>query len=140
MIDIIGTLRQIFRRANQIFDLSNSILVLTETGGTLTADGMVQDVIIMDPPMGSFNATKLKVDMSNMTWGDSVILNWYERLSSGGAWVRKDRMQFDGPQDVMPDSPEKNIELEPNRFGVWITLQQTAGTNRVFSWEWLYEV
>ena len=140
MIDLIGTIRQIFRRANQIFDLSNAELVLTETGGTLTADGTVQDVIIMDPPMGSFKATKLKVDMSNMTWGDTVELRWYERISDGGTWILKDRMEFSGPQDVIPDSPEKNIELEPNRFGIWITLEQTAGTYRAFPWEWLYEV
>lgn len=90
--------------------------------------------------MGSFKASKLKISLSNMDWGDTVIIRWLERLSSGGVWDLKDRMDFSGPQDVVPDSPEKNIELEPNRFGIWITLQQTAGTYRDFTWEWFYEV
>lgn len=139
MIDIIGTLRHVYRRVNQLFEFAAAQLRLTETGGVLTADGTAQTVIVMDPPMGSFKASKLKVSLSNMDWGDTVILRWFERLSDGGVWDLKDRMEFSGPQDVVPDSPEKNIELEPNRFGIWITLQQTAGTYRNFAWEWFYE-
>lgn len=139
MIDIIGTLRHLYRRVNQIFDFSSAALRLTETGGSLTADGTEQNVVIINTPLGNFKALKLRVDMSNMTWGDVTTIRWYERLVSGGDLTLKDRMTFEGPQTVVPDSPVKDIEMEPNRFGVWITLRQTAGTNRVYPWEWMYE-
>ncbi len=51
----------------------------------------------------------------------------------------EDEKDFNGPQNVLPDSPIKNIELEPNRFGVRVTIRQTAGTYRAYPWEYLAE-
>lgn len=140
MIDKIGVLRWIRNRVEQIFEIVGSILRLTETGGSLTADGTEQTVIIIDTPLGVFDPRKVKIDMSNMTWGDTTILRWYERLQSGGALILKDEDRFEGPQDTLPDSPITNIELEPNRFGIQITLEQIAGVNRIYPWEFLYKV
>ena len=140
MIDIIGTLRQIWRRANQIFNLSNAILVLTETGGTLTADGTEQTVCLIDTPLRAFKPLKVKIDCTDMTWGDTTIIRWYERIDDGGNLRLKDEEHLDGPQNVWPLSVMKNIELEPNRFGFQISLEQTAGTNRDYMWELLTDV
>lgn len=137
MIDIIGSIRHIYRRVNQLFDFSSATLRLTETGGSLTADGTEQTVAIIDVPMGSFKPLKMKIDMSNMDWGDSTVVKWYERLIDGGGLIEKDEERFDGPQNIMPLSPVKNIELEPNRFGMRVSLQQIAGTNRAYPWEFL---
>jgi len=89
----------------------------------------------VEAPMAVFKPTKIKVDCSNMNWGDSTILRWYERMAGGGGYVQKDELQLDDLQTI----PLKNIELEPNRHGVRITLQQTAGVNRAYPWEYLWE-
>jgi len=121
---------------NLISALVNATLVLKETGGTLTADGTEQVLVIADPPMGNFKPTKIKVDCTNMAWGDSIILRWYERITGApGAWIKKDELQLDDVQ--VP--PLKNIELEPNRHGIKVTLQQIAGVNRNYLWEYLWE-
>ena len=76
MIDAIGVLRWIRNRVEQIFDIVGAILRLTETGGTLTADGTEQTVCIIDTPLGAFKPLKVKVDCTNMTWGDTTIIRW----------------------------------------------------------------
>lgn len=137
MIDKIGLLRWVRARVNHLFDIANAQLRLTETGGSITADGTEQTVAIIDVPTGSFKPLKMKIDMTNMDWGDSTVVKWYERLVDGGGLVEKDEERFDGPQNIMPLSPVKNIELEPNRFGIRVSLQQVAGTNRAYPWEFL---
>lgn len=118
-----------------IFDLANATLRLQETYDSLTADGTEQTIYQNNAPLGVFDPRKIKVDMNNMAVGDIVVLRWYERISSGGGLIQKDEMTFNGVQDP----PLINIELEPNRYGFRVSLQQTAGTNRVFPWEYLYE-
>ena len=120
---------------NLIFDMVSAILRLQETYDSLTADGTEQTVYQNNNPLGVFDPRKIKIDMGNMAVGDTVVLRWYERISSGGALVQKDEMIFDDVQDP----PLVNIELEPNRYGFRATLEQTAGVNRVFPWEYLYE-
>lgn len=135
MINLIGTLRAIHRRVNQIFSLMNAMLTLKETGGTLMADGTEQVLVVVDPPMGTFKPTKIKVDCTNMAWGDSTTLRWYERIEGSGGWIKKDELQLDDVQ--IP--PLRNIELEPNRHGIQVTLQQIAGVNCAYLWEYLWE-
>lgn len=138
---VVGGLSNIKKKVNLIFDIVNSILKLTETGGTLTATGAEQTVYINDDPMGVYEPRKVKVDCTNMAWGDAVILRWYERLDGTGALVQKDEWRLEDVQDAdLGKPPVKNIELEPNRFGIQVTLQQVAGTNRDFPWEVFYEI
>jgi len=118
------------------FDLVNAIFKLTETGGDLTATALEQTVYINNTPLGVFAPKKVKIDCTNMAWGDTVVIRWYERIVSGGDLVLKDVFTLNDVQT----SPIKNVELEPNRFGVQVTLQQPAGVGRVFPWEVLYEV
>lgn len=132
---VVGGLTALGKQLDLIFALVNAILVLNETGGTLTADGTEQNLVIVDPPMGNFKPAKVKVDCTNMAWGDSIILRWYERIEGSGGWIQKDEMQLDNVQ--VP--PLVNTELEPNRHGVRITLEQTAGTLRDYTWEYLFE-
>lgn len=141
MIDLIGRMNDVRHRANQIFDLITSILRLNETGGSYTPAALntEYDMVIIDVPLGSFKPLKVKVDMTNMAWGDTTTIKWYERISSMGNYIEKDEEKFDGPQNIVPLSPMKNIHLEPNRFGFKITIEQTAGTLRAYPWELLYD-
>lgn len=130
----------VHEKINLILAIVNAILKLTETGGTLTADGTEQTIYINETPMGVYEPRKVKIDCSNMAWGDVVILRWYERLNATGDLVLKDEWRLEDVQDAdLGKPPIKNIELEPNRFGVHVTLQQTAGA-KVFPWEMFMEV
>ena len=142
MIDIIGTLRHVYRRVNQLFDFGTAHFRLNETGGSYTPAALntEYDMVIINTPLGAFKPLKVKIDTTNMTWGDITIIKWYERIASGGGWLEKDEEEFDGPQDIVPLSPMKNIHLEPNRFGFRVTLTQTAGVPRDYGWELLYDV
>ena len=132
---VVGGIAAIIKKLDLVFDIVNAILTLKETGGTLTADGTEQVLVQVEAPLGVFKPTKVKLDCSNMDWGDSTVIRWYERIAGGGGYVQKDELQLDDIQVV----PLKNIELEPNRHGVRATLQQIAGTNRDYNWEYLFE-
>jgi len=125
-----------------IFNIVNAIFKMNETGGTLTADGAEQNIYISDSPMGVFEPRVVKVDCTNMAWGDAVILRWYERLNATGGLVQKDEFRLEDVQAAdLGTPPIKNIELEPNRFGIQVTLQQVAGAAyRDFVFEIFYEV
>lgn len=118
-----------------IFDIVNAQFKLQETGGTLTADGTEQVLVQVDAPMGVFEPLKINLNCTNMAWGDHIILRWYERIAGGTAYVQKDELRIDDFQVI----PLKPIELQPNRHGVRVTLQQIAGTNRAYTWEYLWE-
>jgi len=118
-----------------ISDAIDALSVLSETGGTLTADGTEQNVVIVDAPASVFIPRKTLIDLSNMAAGDTTVIRVYYRIKSGGNYVLKDEVTYNGP--VTPALI--NVELEPNRFGFKVTLEQTAGTNRDYDWEYLYE-
>jgi len=138
-IDFIGRIRWIWIRANQIFALVNSILVLTETGGTLTADGAVQTVCINETPLGVFKPKKVMIDCSNMALLDVTTVRVYKRIIAGGALTLVDEEEYSGPQDIALLTPMKVIDLGENRFGFSVTLEQSAGTNRDYVWEYIYK-
>ena len=115
--------------------VTDSTPVLTETGGTLTSDGTEQDIYINNAPAGVFRPICVKIDFTNVTVTETVVLREYYRIVDGGNLIRQDEATIVG----IPENRLINIELEPNRFGVEVTLELTAGTNRDFDWEVFYE-
>ena len=126
MIDIIGTLRHIKQRVDNLFAMVNAILTLTETGGTVTTTGPgTEDVIYINAaPAGVFEPAVVQIDFTNQTAAETVVVRVYYRINpTVVAMVLKDEVAFVGLQD-----PElKNVDLEPNRFGVQVTIENTAG-------------
>lgn len=122
------------QRLIDIFNIVNALLLLTETGGTLTADGTEQTIYINNAPAGVFEPVKVQVDCTNMAAGDVTVLRSYFRVAAGGNLIKKDEVTLNGAQDPAL----KNVELEPNRYGVQVTLEQTAGTNRDYDWAVFY--
>ena len=119
------------QRLIDIFNIVNALLLDAETGGTLTADGTEQTVYINNTPAGIFEPLIVNIDCTNMAAGDVTVLRVYYRIAAGGNLIEKDEVTLNGAQD--PDL--KNIILEPNRYGVQVTLEQTAGVNRDYDWE-----
>lgn len=135
MIDIIGTLRLLYRRVNQLFDFAVAHLQLTETGGTLTSDGTEQTIYENNNPMGVYKPVKVQIDFTNQTGLETTVVRTYYRIESGGAYVGKDKRTFEGGMDAgMDENNLVNIELEPNRFGVRVTLERTAGGAQNYPW------
>jgi len=110
--------------------------VLEETGGTLTTDGTEQDLYINTAPAGIFRPVCVKIDFTNHTAGETVVLRTYYRIAPGGALIEQDAVTYAGVQDPLLI----NIDLEPNRYGISVTIEKTIGTNRAYDWESLYEV
>ena len=120
-----------------VFGLVNAELVLTETGGTvtLTAPGTEDNVYINDAPAGEFYPRKVVVDLSDLAGGEVATIRTRYRIKDGGtARIKGAPVIFAGVQA----EPMKNVELEPNRFGIAVTIEGTTGV--VVDWEVHYEV
>ena len=122
------------QRLLDIFNIVNALLVTTETGGTLTTDGSEQDVYINNAPAGVYEPLKVQIDFTNQTITEVAVVRTYYRIISGGNLILKDTKTFTGAQDPAL----KNIKLEPNRFGVWVSLEMTAGGPIDLDWTVFY--
>lgn len=75
------------------------------------------------------------IDLENMTDDNALIVRVYYRMWAGGDW-----RQFAGQLLKGNDGGLVNgnklvaIPLIPNQYGVKITIQQAAGTNRSYDW------
>ena len=118
-----------------ILAVANSLAVLEETGAALTTDGTEQNVYVNEAPAGVFRPMCVKLDCTNQTATETVVIRTYYRVAPAGAYVLQDTLTYVG---VI--SPELlNIDLEPNRYGIRVTLELTAGTNREYVWEVCYK-
>ena len=127
---------QVHTAVDAIQAMTDSMPILTETGGTLTSDGTVQTVYINNAPDGVYKPICIKVDFTDHTVTETVVLRESYRIVDGGDLILQDVLPFVGLV-----SPELiKIGLDPNRFGIEVTLEKTAGTNRDYDWEIFYEV
>lgn len=116
------------------YDLLDSILDLTRTADTLTADGTEQNVYINDAPSSLFKPLKILIDTTNMALNDDITIKIYYRLKDGGNPILATDEDFSDAQTI----PLKIYDLQPNLYGIKVTLEQTAGTNRTYDWECYY--
>lgn len=137
MIDLIGTLRWIKTRVDHIFALVNAMLTLQNTGGTISTVVLDNeyDLYRVDPPMGVFKFLKVQIDFTHQTAAETVVVKVYYRITGGLGLIQKDERQFVGVQFPLL----KNIELEPNREGVQVTLTRIAGGTQDYHWAAFYE-
>ena len=127
--------------ADQIKAKIDAMLVLSSTGGTITADGTEQTLVIFNEPLGTFAPRVLFIDLDNMVFGDTIIIRIYYRLSDGGTLKLWDSQTFTGIDGGLVNLAKiLDVNLHPNRHGFQVTLQQTAGANRAYIWEFICEV
>ena len=138
---LVRLVRGILARVIQIFNAVNAILTLTETGGTLTATGAEQNIYINNSPAGEFEPRVVMVDLDLMQAGDTTVFRVYYRLNAAGGLQLYDYVQYAGADGGLANGRKLiAITLLPNRFGVQVTLQQTAGVNRDYDWDVHYAV
>ena len=126
----------ILEDTDAIREVTDAEPVLTETAGQITTTAAEQNVYVAVAPAGVFRPICLKIDMTKQTATETVVLRTYYQIAPGGALVLQDTVTYAGVV-----SPELiNIDLEPNRYGVAVTIQNTAiGTHRAYDWEVFYE-
>jgi len=119
------------------FDIVNALLMLTETGGTVTTTGpgTEDNIYVNDAPAGEYYPRKVVIDLSDLEAGEVATIRTRYRIKSGGtARLKGAPVIFSGVQA----EPLKDIDLEPNRFGCSVTIEATTGV--VVDWEAHYEV
>ena len=129
---------------NQVAALIAMTPVLTETGGTLTADGTEQNIIINNAPAAVFKPLCVKINLDNMVATDIIVVKVYERLSAGGSLATDlscEPVTYAGIDGgLVTGKKQITINLDPNRYGFKVTLQQTAFVvYKTFVWEYYYE-
>jgi len=130
---VVGMIKKLY---DTVINLLSSILVLTETGGTVTTDGTEQIVYVHDDPAGVFAPKIVQIDFTNQTATETIIVREYYRLKEGGTVKLKDETAFTGVQA----EPLKTISLEKNRFGLAITMEKSVGTNKAYDFEAIYKI
>lgn len=123
------------QRLHEIFNIVNAILTETETGGTITTDGTEQNAYINNAPAGVFEPNVLKIDFTNQTDTEAVMVRQYHRTAPGGGLVLSEETLYAGV--IYP--PLREIELSPNRYGIQTTVQRVAGGALDYDWEVFYK-
>ena len=139
VVDIADLETDIAALQNDVTDIkatTDGLPTLSETGGTLTTDGTEQNIYINNTPLGIFRPVCVKVDFTDHTAGETVVIRVYYRLRAAGAMILQSETTYAG----VLDPPLLDITLEPNRFGVQVTIERTAGVARDYDWEVFYEL
>jgi len=111
----------------------DKIVTLEEVSvGTLTADGLEQTVAELTV-LGTLEGY---IDLANMQAGDTVIIREYVRLKSGGTY----RLYASSTYSDAQSEPALHVVKLPTKYGVRVTLQQTAGVNRTYDYNFFREV
>ena len=102
-----------------------------ESQDTLTADGSEQDVV----EITSLGQLEGFIDLANMQSGDGITIKEYIKLKSGGTYRLYDSASYSGAQSL----PALHVVKLPAKYGAKVTLEQTAGTNRDYDYNFFKE-
>lgn len=140
-IDAEAVLQAILTAGVAIGSDTRAILALSSTGGTLTADGSEQTLYVDNEPLGCTMGRRLYIDLDDMAGGDTTVIRVYYRLSDGGGLQLLDYNSYTGADGGLANSIKLiAIDLGPYRHGIQVTLQQTAGANADYPFEFFAEV
>lgn len=94
--------------------------------GTLTADGTEQTILEKDS-IGTFEGW---IDLANMASGDTVVIKVYAKAKSGGSYRQYDSASYSNAQT----NPAVHVTTLSTKYGIKITLTQSAGTYRTYDY------
>jgi len=134
--NIVGCKKLIESILEYVVNIYTSIMTLTETGGTLTADGTEQDVYINNAPAGLYTPIECLIDFTNHGAGETVVVRTYYRIASGGNLIKVSEDTYAAVQDPALI----RVPLYNNRYGAKVTMEKTAGVNQAYDWEVIYKI
>jgi len=103
----------------------------TPIEGTVAMTG-AEDTVVVDEIAGNpLRHLDGYIDLSPMGSGDTVIIRQYIKISATGDYVKFAEETFSGVQPL----PLLHILTLPARYGIKVTMQQTSGTNRTFTYQ-----
>ena len=135
--EIFGKLESIQGGSESIQNVKNAIdsfidLAREAASGTLTADGTEQTLIEITANSTPYEFGGGSIKLDNMQEGDTTIIRKYKKIANGDT--------YEVPFDIITKNGAQQTSLEIDRFynqyGLKITLEQTAGTNRTYKHEW----
>jgi hypothetical protein len=99
--------------------------------GTVTMDG-TEKVVVLDEISGNPQRfLEGYVDLSPMASGDTIVVRQYMKIASAGDYVKYAEETYSDAQSI----PLLFIVTKPGRYGIKVTSQQTAGTNRTLTYQ-----
>jgi len=101
--------------------------------GTLTADGTEQTIVEIT---GVLVRLAGYIDLANMAAGDTTVVRIYMMLKSGGAYRKYVEEEYKDAQTL----PALFCVERVAKYGIKITLQQTAGVYRTYDYNMFKEV
>lgn len=126
------------RTADSLHEIStevNEILDLTRSGGSIGVTDSETTLYIDNAPSDIVNGKSIKIDTSAIEAADTFDFKVYYRIESGGSLLASAK----ATKAAVQTEPIYIIELNAYRYGVKITGQRTAGTNRTFPIEVIRE-
>ncbi|MEM2284556.1 MAG: hypothetical protein QXL29_08145 [Zestosphaera sp.] len=118
-------------RKTRIDRLANIEAFDTPIEGTLTADGSEQNVVLDEVEGNPPRFLEGHIDLSNMADGDTVVIRQYFKISPTGTYKKYAEETFSNAQPI----PLLHVISNVGRYGIKVTLQQTAGTYRSFDYQ-----
>ncbi len=118
--------------------VTDGLPTLTHTLGSTTTTTIDTEyaLYINNAPLGVYRPVCCKVWFLNQTATETVKLRTYYRVADGGVWALQDEAEYSGVMAPVLI----NIDLEPTRWGIQITIERTAGTARAYPWEASFEI
>jgi hypothetical protein len=99
--------------------------------GTVTMDGTEKNVVLDEITGNPQRFLEGYIDLSPMASGDTIVVRQYMKIASAGAYVKYAEETYSGAQSI----PLLFIVTKPGKYGIKITAQQTAGTNRTLTYQ-----
>jgi len=118
-------------RKSLIDRLANIEAFDTPIEGSVAMDG-TEKVVVLDEISGNPQRfLEGYIDLTPLDSGDTIVVRQYMKISATGDYVKYAEESYSGAQSL----PLLYITTKPARYGIKITIQQTAGTNRTFTYQ-----
>jgi hypothetical protein len=103
----------------------------TPIEGTVAMNGTELNVVLDEVTGNPQRFLEGYIDLTPMDSGDTIVVRQYMKIASAGAYVKYAEETYSGAQTL----PLLYIVSKSGRYGIKITAQQTAGTNRTLQYQ-----
>jgi hypothetical protein len=103
----------------------------TPIEGTVAMDGTEKAVVLDEVSGNPSRFLEGYIDLTPMASGDTIVVRQYMKIASAGNYVKYAEETYTGAQSL----PLLYITTKSGRYGIKITAQQTAGTNRTLTYQ-----
>ena len=97
--------------------------------GVTTMNGSEQVMVVSEN--GVQHYLEGFIDLSNVVLGDTVVIRQYVKIRGNGDYIKRYEQEYSGPFD----KPLATFDTRMAKYGIKVTLQQTAGVYRTIPWQ-----